>query len=180
MKLFSIIALFVVPFSVSIMGTRVTLDDVYSQGDTPLSQVACSDGANGLLTKGYNYFREVPGYPRLAGSSNAVWNSLDCGSPRFIEFDFVTHGRAHLKTGSCWNVTYNGTSVLVTVVDTAGADTFNLPLEAMNELTCADLLILLSRSFADASHSKGEAQQLGSVNGATASRYSHLPCGLQK
>jgi len=92
MKLFSIIALFVVPFSVSVVGTRVTLNDVYSQGDKSLLDVSCSDGEHGLQAE-YKTFGGVPGYPYLAGSSDVTWNSPNCGSPRFIEFDFVTHGR---------------------------------------------------------------------------------------
>jgi len=87
---------------------------------------------------------------------------------------------AHPKTGSCWEVTFNGTSISVTVIDAAGADTVNLPLEAMNKLTCADLLVFLSHSFADASRSNGRAEQLGSVEGANTAWVSSLPCGLQK
>ena len=84
---------------------------------------------------------------------------------------------AHPKTGVCLEVTYNGNSVLVTIVDAAGPDTLNLSLEAMNELTCADLLILLSHSFANAYRSNGRAEELGSINGATVSLHSLVPCG---
>jgi len=91
MKLLPIVALFVVPFSVS--SVRVTLDDVYSQASNSLSGVACSDGANGLLTKGYKTFGDLPDFPHLGGSSDVSWNSPECGSPRFIQLDFVTHGR---------------------------------------------------------------------------------------
>ena len=92
MKLVSIIALFVVPFSVS--ATRISLEPVYDQGAQSLATVSCSDGPNGMLTKGYNVFGDLPTFPRIGGSSAvASWNSPNCGSPHFTEFNFVTDAR---------------------------------------------------------------------------------------
>jgi len=92
MKLVSIIALFVVPFSVS--ATRISLESVYDQGTQSLATVSCSDGPNGMLTKGYNVFRDLPTFPRIGGSSAvAGWNSPSCGSSHFTEFNFVTDAR---------------------------------------------------------------------------------------
>ena len=48
---------------------------------------------------------------------------------------------AHHGTGSCWNLTYMGETITVTVVDYAG-DGFNIAEEAMNTLTCADSKLL--------------------------------------
>ena len=45
--------------------------------------------------------------------------------------------RAHCVTGSCWNITYEGQSVIVTVVDRAG-DGFTLTKQALDKLTCVD------------------------------------------
>ena len=92
MKSVSILALFVVPFSVS--ATRITWDPVYDQGTQSLSTVACSDGSNGMLTKGYNLFGDLPTFPNIGGSSVvADWNSPNCGSPHFTEFGSVTDAR---------------------------------------------------------------------------------------
>ena len=46
---------------------------------------------------------------------------------------------AHRITGTCWNVTYEGNTITVTVIDSAG-DGYNLSEEAMNTLTCVDFI----------------------------------------
>jgi len=135
MKLISTIALFAAPFAVS--ATRVSWDSVYDQGTESLATVACSDGPNGLLTKGYNVFEDLHTFPNIGGSSAvASWNSPNCGSPGFTEFDFVA---AHCAIGTCWNVTYLGKTITVTVIDHAG-DGYTLSKGAMNTLTCVDFL----------------------------------------
>ena len=89
MKSVSIIALLVAPFAVS--ATHVSWDSVYDQGTESLADVACSDGPNGLLTKGYSEFEDLPSFPYIGGSSVASWNSPYCGSSRFTPFGL--HGR---------------------------------------------------------------------------------------
>jgi len=90
---------------------ETTLDN--SKGS--LSTVACSDGANGLLTKGFSNFGSLPSFPNI-GAAQAVegWNSKACGS--------------------CWKISYGKKSIYVTAVDHAD-DGFDLSLEAMNTLT---------------------------------------------
>ncbi|KAG2037824.1 Cerato-platanin-domain-containing protein [Suillus americanus] len=107
-------------FHVSLPSTqvKVTYDNVYSNPTTSLSNVACSNGVNGLLTKGYTTFGSIPSFPRIGGIPNLTWNSTLCGT--------------------CWNLRYttpSGTheSIYITAVD--AADTFNLSLEAFDELT---------------------------------------------
>lgn len=79
MRLVSIIALLAAPFAIG--ATRVSWDSVYDQGTQSLSTVACSNGANGLQTKGYNVFDDLPTFPNIGGSSVvASWNSPNCGS----------------------------------------------------------------------------------------------------
>jgi hypothetical protein len=79
MKSVSIIALLAAPFAIS--ATRVSYDSVYDQGTQSLSTVECSDGSNGLLTKGYSLFKDLPTFPNIGGSSVvAYWNSPNCGS----------------------------------------------------------------------------------------------------
>jgi hypothetical protein len=84
MKFVSIIALLVAPFAVS--ATRVSWDSVYDQGTESLYDVSCSDGPNGLITKGYMEFDNLPTFPNIGGSSVASWNSPYCGSSRFTPF----------------------------------------------------------------------------------------------
>lgn len=88
MKFVSAIALLVAPFAIG--ATRVSWDSVYDQGTQSLSTVTCSDGSNGLLTKGYNIFKDLPTFPDIGGSSVvASWNSPNCGSSHPAESDSV-------------------------------------------------------------------------------------------
>ena len=114
MKLISIIISLVALFSVA-SATDIRYDTTYDNAQGSLSTVACSNGANGLITKGYTTFGSLPSYPNLtAAQAIAGWNSPACGS--------------------CWQITYGDVSVNVTAIDHAG-DGFNLSLEAMNSLT---------------------------------------------
>lgn len=93
----------------------VTYDRMYDSATLPLGNVACSDGANGLLTKGFTTLSSLPSFPYIGGThAVAGWNSPNCGT--------------------CWAVTYQGTTINVLAVDTAGVG-FNLALEAMDALT---------------------------------------------
>ena len=95
--------------------TDVRYDTTYDNAQGSLSTVACSDGANGLLTKGYTTFGSLPSYPNItAAQAVAGWNSTSCGT--------------------CWQITYGDVSVNVLAIDHA-ADGFVLSLEAMNSLT---------------------------------------------
>ena len=95
--------------------TDVRYDETYDNANEPLADVACSDGTNGLITKGFSTLGSLPSFPNVAAvQAIAGWNSPSCGT--------------------CWEVTYNGRSVLVTGVDHAG-DGINMSLEAMNTLT---------------------------------------------
>ncbi|CAI9626143.1 hypothetical protein GT037_004594 [Alternaria burnsii] len=94
----------------------VSYDTGYDDGSRSLTALACSDGANGLITK-YNWQTQanVAGFPRIGGYMGvAGWNSPQCGT--------------------CYGVTYNGKTVYVLAVDHA-AQGFNLAKAAMDELT---------------------------------------------
>ena len=114
MKLISTITSLVALFSVA-SAIDVRYDTTYDNSQGSLSTVSCSDGANGLLTKGYTTFGSLPSFPNI-GAAQAVtgWNSPACGS--------------------CWQITYEGETINVIAVDHAD-DGFNLSLEAMNTLT---------------------------------------------
>lgn len=94
---------------------NVAYDETYDNSSQSLSTTSCSDGTNGLLTKGYTTFGSLPDFPYI-GAAAAVtgWNSDACGT--------------------CWQLTYNGNTINVLAVDHAG-DGFNLSLEALNVLT---------------------------------------------
>ncbi|KAG1872424.1 Cerato-platanin [Suillus subalutaceus] len=111
MKLSSAVILLSV-FALPTFATQVevTYDTFYDNPTTSLSEVACSNG--------YTTFNSLPSFPRIGGIPNCTWNSPLCGT--------------------CWNLQYTtptGTheSIYITAVD--AAYTFNLSLEAFNELT---------------------------------------------
>ena len=114
MKLTSTIISLVALFSVA-SAVNVRFDTAYDNSQGSLSTVACSDGANGLLTKGFTTFGSLPSFPNI-GAAQAVggWNSTACGT--------------------CWQISFGGKSINAIAVDHAD-DGFNLSLEAMNTLT---------------------------------------------
>ena len=93
----------------------VSYDETYDNANGQLTTVACSDGPNGLITKGYDTFGSLPHFPNIGGTAAvAGWNSAQCGS--------------------CWQLTYNGKSINVLAIDHTDAG-FNIALEALNTLT---------------------------------------------
>lgn len=97
------------------LAVTVSYDQTYDNAGGSLATVACSDGPNGLLTKGFSTFGSLPHFPNIGGAAAvAGWNSAQCGS--------------------CWKLTYNGRSINVLAVDHTDAG-FNIALEAMNTLT---------------------------------------------
>jgi len=92
-------------------------DSVYDNASQSTLTVACSDGVNGLYTKGYKTLGAVPGFPNVgAAPTIAGWNSPNCGK--------------------CFSVTYNGNTIYVTGVDTSRSTTnFVLSKAALNKLT---------------------------------------------
>ncbi|KAG2155961.1 Cerato-platanin [Suillus bovinus] len=119
MKLSSAVVLFsVFALPAFAMQVEVTYDSFYDNASTSLADVACSNGANGLLTKGFTTFGSLPSFPNIGGIPNATWNSPLCGT--------------------CWNLQYTtpaGTheSIYMTAID--AAYTFNPSLEAFEALT---------------------------------------------
>lgn len=102
------------------LATSVTYDTVYDNGSQSLNAVACSNGENGLETRGFTTFKSLPSFPYIGGASAvAGWNSPNCGT--------------------CWELTYTNSkgkkkSINVLAVDHAGTG-FNIALKAMNDLT---------------------------------------------
>ncbi|KAI0093817.1 Cerato-platanin [Irpex rosettiformis] len=103
--------------SIAAVGQSVSVswDNTYDDAGASLSSVACSDGSNGLMMKGFSTFGSLPNFPRIGGApAVGGWDSAACGT--------------------CWQLTYNGKSINVLAVD-VGRDGFNLSQEAMDELT---------------------------------------------
>ena len=98
----------------------VSYDQRYDDANESLTTVACSNGPNGLITRGFTTFGSLPNFPLIGGGPAVTgFNSPGCGT--------------------CWELTYvNGqgvsTSVNILVIDVATPN-YNIALEAMNELT---------------------------------------------
>lgn len=136
MKFVALISAAIIPI---IGAVTVSYDTAYDQAGTSLATVACSDGSNGLLTKNYTTFGSLPKFPYIGGVPAVTgWNSAACGT--------------------CWQLTYNGTSINVLAVD-AAVTNYNIALAAMNALT------------------NGQAQALGRVT-ITAASVASSNCGL--
>jgi len=102
-------------FLASASAITVSYDTGYDDASRSLSEVSCSDGANGLLTKGYTTQGSLPSFPNIGGASTiAGWNSASCGS--------------------CYALTYNGVTINVLAIDVA-SEGFNIAEEALNTLT---------------------------------------------
>ncbi|EJD08293.1 Cerato-platanin [Fomitiporia mediterranea MF3/22] len=126
-------------FTLGALADQVTFDPVYDNANQSLATVECSTGSNGLLTRNFTTFGSLPTFPFIGGASAiAGFNSANCGS--------------------CWNITFNGTSIVVTAIDFAGSG-FNIGEIAMNNLT------------------NGQAEQVGVVQ-ATALQLNASACGL--
>ena len=94
---------------------KATFDQTYDNPSYSLSNVACSNGDNGLLTLGYTTLDSLPGFPYVGGSMFVSgWNSPQCGS--------------------CWTLTGpTGETINLIAVDTSGVG-FNVATHALQVL----------------------------------------------
>ncbi|KAF9036810.1 eliciting plant response-like protein [Panaeolus papilionaceus] len=119
MKFTAILSAFVMPAVVCAITT--SYDPTYDKKSQSLTTVACSDGANGLITRGFKTFGDIPNFPNIGGAPAVTgWNSPACGT--------------------CWNLTYTNAqgvskSVAITAVDHSATPDYNIALAAMNTLT---------------------------------------------
>ncbi len=98
----------------------VRFNTFYDNPQTSLNNVACSDGVNGLITKGFSTFASLPSFPGIGGVFAVKnWNSTACGS--------------------CWKLTSQGTSIFVTAIDTI-SDGFDISQKAMITLANVNTL----------------------------------------
>ncbi|KIJ30435.1 hypothetical protein M422DRAFT_187205 [Sphaerobolus stellatus SS14] len=95
--------------------TSSTYDNYYDNPLNSLNGVACSNGANGLVTKGFTTFNTLPSFPHIGGAQAVEsWNSTNCGT--------------------CWALTFGSKTINVLAVDHA-ANGFNIAQTALDELT---------------------------------------------
>ena len=76
-------------------------NNIYDNGSESLNNVACSNGPNGLITKGFTTFNSLPTFPNIgSGFTIHNWGSAECGS--------------------CWELTNptTGATIFVTAIDT--------------------------------------------------------------
>lgn len=102
--------------------TTLSYDNNYDNGSLSLSQVACSDGPNGLETKNYTTLDSLHNFPNVGGVYTVSgWNSPQCGA--------------------CYAVTYSNTTVNILAVD-ASKTGFTVSEAAMNALTGNQAVVL--------------------------------------
>ncbi|KAI6143015.1 Cerato-platanin [Pisolithus tinctorius] len=97
------------------MSTFLAYDAIYGDSSCPLSSLACSDGSNGLESKGYTTLSSFSNFPYLGGASTiANWNDPNCGK--------------------CCAITYAKNTINVLALDVS-EDGFTVSPQAMNVLT---------------------------------------------
>ncbi|RXW17132.1 hypothetical protein EST38_g8717 [Candolleomyces aberdarensis] len=82
-------------FTTLLAGSTNAIQIVYDNSlcvDRSLTGVSCSNGENGLITKGYTTLGSLPNFPALGGFPGVVWNSTNCGA--CYELRYAGTGRA--------------------------------------------------------------------------------------
>uniref|UniRef100_D8PU25 Uncharacterized protein n=1 Tax=Schizophyllum commune (strain H4-8 / FGSC 9210) TaxID=578458 RepID=D8PU25_SCHCM len=97
---------------------RVGFDPIYDTPTTPMTAVACSDGARGLIPLGFPTFASLPSFPFVgAVFAVAAWNSSACAT--------------------CWELRYECAAGAKEWPKAPGQDaSAQDEVTAMNELTC--------------------------------------------
>ncbi|KAL7269617.1 hypothetical protein RUND412_007706 [Rhizina undulata] len=123
-----IIAFAATAFStVNAANATLSYDAVYNNASESTLLTACSNGENGLYTKGYKTLGDIPTFPYVGAAFTIDgWNSAYCGT--------------------CYQITYNGTSFNMTGLDVS-LDGFVLSQTAFDLLT------------------DGQSEKLGRING---------------
>lgn len=110
--IFSIISAAATVFAAS--GTAA-YDTTYDTASLSTLSIACSDGLNGLNTKGYPTLGALPRFPNVGASSEvASWNSPNCGK--------------------CYAITWQSNTINVIAVDHA-VEGWVLSRAALDKLT---------------------------------------------
>lgn len=68
---------------------RITYSTQYDNKNLSLNGVACSNGQNGLVTKGYKTLGDLKNFPFIGGSQYVEgWNSANCGACYRLNSDY--------------------------------------------------------------------------------------------
>lgn len=119
--IFSILSAAATAFAAS--GTAA-YDTTYDTASLSTLSIACSDGINGLNTKGYPSLGSLPRFPRVGASAEVGgWNSPNCGK--------------------CYTITWGTRSINVIAVDHAN-EGWVLSRAALDELT-GGLAVMIGR-----------------------------------
>ena len=109
-----------IPFIIPLMAVFTSASSVPVEYDTQYDNpkaltdsVTCSGGTNGIETKGYDTYGNVPAFPHIGGADFIKYDSTSCGS--------------------CWKLSYKANSIHVTVIDKAGSG-FTVSGEALKDL----------------------------------------------
>lgn len=80
-------------FASSAQGVTLSFDRSYDVPGSSLNTVACSDGSNGLITRGFTTFGSLPRFPFIGGADSiAGWNSPNCGACFELTYTNATSG----------------------------------------------------------------------------------------
>ncbi|KAG1806249.1 Cerato-platanin [Suillus fuscotomentosus] len=111
----AVISLLAITLPVLAQTESLSYDNTYDNADLSLDEVACSDGPNGLISKGYTTLGQLPTFPNVGGVYTVTgWDSVYCGT--------------------CYEVTYGSETIAILAVDVASLG-FNIAEAAMNTLT---------------------------------------------
>jgi len=84
MKLFTLFALLAL-FPTLISALTVSYDTAYDNPMGSLSTVACSEGSNGMSTRGFTNFGSLPKFPHIGGAPTITgWNSEFAPTAAFV------------------------------------------------------------------------------------------------
>ncbi|KAL1747696.1 Cerato-platanin [Schizophyllum fasciatum] len=117
MKFFS--ALTAVAAASSAYAVTVRYDTAYDNAGQSLSTVSCSDGPNGLITRGFSTFGSLPEFPHIGAKAGASHGSSECGTCHKLSWTDEFGTKRHIH-------------VLVVDYATSG---FNIAQSALDELT---------------------------------------------
>lgn len=94
--------------------TMATFDTAYDDAGLSLTTVTCSNGENGLVTKGYNTIGDLPTQNVGGAPTIKAFNDPNCGA--------------------CYSLTYKNETVYVMAIDTA-VNQFNVAQKVLDKLT---------------------------------------------
>ena len=114
--------------------STTTYDNTYDNPKNSLDIVACSNGPNGLITKGFTTFGSLPDFPYIGGAPAVKgWNSPKCGSCWALTYKGKTiNGEFFYFPRPLCLANYDVSSVLAIDVGSKG---FNIAQKAMDKLT---------------------------------------------